>query len=309
MKKIISITILVLLLSVVFAAPVLATEPPGMDVEVNIGTPGDVDLDIGVDAGGDVDITVDGVDFKQTASLAQSAYNAATKPINAMWDYSYYWNVTGIGPHVEGQMNELWGVANLLLDANAQLIQGFELTSADVAGIQTALSQLGSTDSDTAATIVSMQDRDDVIWDHLMNGAEYHILLLEDRATEQDAAILALQGQVDYLNTDLEVANANGAILFNHFSYLQNQYHYYFGILGGAIIVLVIGLIWTGIHNRNRSVFVNHRQLKQTACPYPAPTRAGETIGSLTGALREMLVAPTRSALEAKPHCWQEKRD
>jgi hypothetical protein len=33
--------------------------------------------------------------------------------------------------------------------------------------------------------------------------------------------------------------------------------------------------------------------------------RRGETIGPLTGALREMLVAPTRSALEAKPHCWQ----
>jgi len=43
--------------------------------------------------------------------------------------------------------------------------------------------------------------------------------------------------------------------------------------------------------------------------PAQPPMRTGETIGSLTGALREMLVAPTRSALEAKPHCWQEKRD
>ncbi len=52
---------------------------------------------------------------------------------------------------------------------------------------------------------------------------------------------------------------------------------------------------------------INHHQLKQTACP--CPTKRGETIGSVTGALREMLIAPTKSALEAKPQSWQEKRD
>jgi len=51
---------------------------------------------------------------------------------------------------------------------------------------------------------------------------------------------------------------------------------------------------------------VNHCQLKQTACP--CPTR-GETMGSLTRALRAMLVAPTKSALEANPQAWQAKED
>lgn len=54
---------------------------------------------------------------------------------------------------------------------------------------------------------------------------------------------------------------------------------------------------------------VNHCQLKQTACPCPSSPWRRETIGTLTDALRAILVAPTRSALEAKPQDWQTKED
>ena len=51
---------------------------------------------------------------------------------------------------------------------------------------------------------------------------------------------------------------------------------------------------------------VNHCQLKQTAFPYPTPTRAGEKCGSFTRPLRLMLVAATVSAGEENPQDTQE---
>jgi len=52
---------------------------------------------------------------------------------------------------------------------------------------------------------------------------------------------------------------------------------------------------------------VNHRQLKQTACP--CPTDRSETIGSLTGAMSLIFREALRSALETNPQTLQENRD
>ena len=92
MKRVFLVVISVLMLLVLCATPAFATDPPDTEVDVTVVTPGDVDLDVGIIAGGDVDVTVDGVDFKDTAALAQLAYNQASynPPTNHMWDYVYY---------------------------------------------------------------------------------------------------------------------------------------------------------------------------------------------------------------------------
>src|SRR5271157_5545371 len=54
------------------------------------------------------------------------------------------------------------------------------------------------------------------------------------------------------------------------------------------------------------SEMVNHCQLKQTAFPYPTPTRAGEKYGTFTSALREIFPAATVSAGEENPQDTQE---
>ena len=73
MKKAISVILTVIVLSMVFATPVFASDPPDTTVDIDVYTPGDVDLDVGINAGGDVNVTVDGVDLKQTALTAQEA--------------------------------------------------------------------------------------------------------------------------------------------------------------------------------------------------------------------------------------------
>jgi hypothetical protein len=54
---------------------------------------------------------------------------------------------------------------------------------------------------------------------------------------------------------------------------------------------------------------VNHCQLKQTAFPYPAPTRAGEKYGRFTTALPAIMPAATVSAGAENPQDTQENRD
>jgi len=252
MKRMILITILTLLASMLLVTPVLGADPPGMNVDINIGTPSDVDLDMDINARGYVDITIDGVDFKETAYLAQSAYNVATKPQNRMWDYGYYWQVSGIGPMVEGQLNQLNGAVGLLLDASAALIQGRELTGTDITNIRAGLDILSQADIGASEAISALQDRNEAIWNQLMNGAEYHIGLLEIQAAEQQTEIVGLQTQVDTISAELEAATANNAMLINHISYTQQRYDLAILVLSVAVVLLGIGLTVTGIVIRQR---------------------------------------------------------
>ena len=128
MKKLLLIPMLILVL-VLFATPVLAADPPDMDVDIGIGTPGDVDLDVGINAGGDVDITIDGVDFKQTANTASSALNRANDAwhrqdggaINSADWYNYWYKE--MAP-VGDAINQLNGMMNFVMGAEAKLIEG-----------------------------------------------------------------------------------------------------------------------------------------------------------------------------------------
>ncbi len=253
---------MVVTMSILWAAPVFAADPPGMDVDVTVVTPGDVDLDVGIIAGGDVDITIDGVDFKQTAAIAQSAYNAAHSPHNGLFDFTYYWHLSGIGGQLSAQLSELRNMSNVLLSAEAKLIEGSKFTGAEISIIRESVDSLESetaglftalqeADTDTAATLASLQERDEEIWNQLMYGAEYHISLLEVRATAQDARIAGLEAQAETLSAELTVAESNFVTLLNYTDYLQRQYLYYFWIIGGVMLVLAISLIC--VAGRNKS--------------------------------------------------------
>ncbi len=247
MKKFLLLIPVLLVIFLVHATPVLAYDPPDMDVDIGIDTPGDVDLDVNVSAGGDVEVTVDGVDFKQTARMAREAYSKATAPTNFLWDYSYYWQISGIGPGIEREIAELQELAKLLLDAEAKLIQEHELTKDELSAIRTAVSSLDeanaevaaaldSLDAETSVALDSLRERDEEIWNQLMYGAEAHLASLEEVVVEQGTRIAELQAQIDTLSTD----NAN---LYAYVDYLQKWYLYYFQIGCGVVAALGAGLL------------------------------------------------------------------
>ena len=247
------ITPIILLVICLLATPVFAVDPPDTEVDVTVVTPGDVDLDVDIIAGGDVDVTVDGVDLKATASTAQTAYDKAFG-FNSWNDFILYWRLTGIGPNIQGQIDELQAISVLLMSAEAKLIQEQELNEEELSSIQTMLASFGKTNAETASALGtfgtemtmeldSLQGRDDEIWNQLMYGAEAHITLLEGLTAEQESRIAMLQTETTSLSTELETARANQVGLLNYVDYLQRQYLYYFWILGGVMIVLTTGLI------------------------------------------------------------------
>jgi len=141
MKKLFLVPILLIILSLV-ATPAFAADPPDMEVDIAVSTGGDVDMDIGVNAGGDVDITIDGVDFKQTAGLAQAAYLHTKERSNTMWDYTYYWNITGIGDMVMGAINELRYAIEMLFVSQLELQEQLNATNARIDELEDELDEL-----------------------------------------------------------------------------------------------------------------------------------------------------------------------
>ena len=260
MKRLPLIPVLILML-LLLSTPVFAADPPSTEVDVTVVTPGDVDLDVDIYAGGDVDVTIDGVDFKQTAATANDAYSTANDayrkafaPTNHLWDYSYYWSRSGIGNMVEGRLAELEGVANLMISAQAKLIQGYELTSEEVSNINIGLDRVRASSADSVktieATLNDLKAQDEKTWNQLMYGAEAHIAILEGLSSIQSQDILALQAEVgtltiegDSLVGQLDKVRADHLYLRSYTNYLQLQYLYYFWILGGIVAVLAVGLI------------------------------------------------------------------
>ena len=203
MKKI-RLSVLAIILSVFLLVPsvAFAQSPPGIDVDIDIGTPGDADVDIDISAGGDVDVTVDGVDFKATAGLAQSAWDSANAPTNHLWDFGYYWELSGIGPRVEGQISELQQMAGIMLNANAKLITATDQTAIGQRELEARYAALCEETDALRAVSATMSARDDVIWNQLMYGAEAHLAILNDVVDGQVAIIADTQGQIEVLKQE-----------------------------------------------------------------------------------------------------------
>jgi len=246
MKKIIvAIIMATMLLS--FAIPVFAGDPPDTQVSVGVVTPGNVDLVVGINAGGNVDVTVDGVDLRQTAAMAQDAFTRGQQNTDWLGTWIYYWKLSGLGVMVQNQLNDLNKVAILLMDAQVQLSQGNKLTNEEVANISTQLDSVKTNTDTSLATINNalsdLKAQDDKTWNQLMNGAEYHLGLLQTTVDEQQQTIVSLQNQFDLQKAQLVVANANYVNLRNYTDYLQRQYLYYFWIMGGVVLAMVVYLV------------------------------------------------------------------
>ena len=259
-KKLLLIIPVILILSLLFASPAFAVDPPDTQVDVTVVTPGDVGLNVDINAGGDVTAIVDGVDLHQTAATAQSAsamaWDSWQKWVGAdfMSDYVYYWKITGIGPMVEGRLAELEALAGLLTNAQAKVIQGYQLTNEEVASITVALKSVkentGVSFNSINAAIGELKVQDDVTWNQLMFGAEAHIADLELRFQEQVQVISQMKADADYMRARAEVSDLNHANLLSYTDYLQRQYLNYFWVAGGVGLLLVACVIFLSLRKR-----------------------------------------------------------
>lgn len=256
MKRIIVAIVLgVLLLS--FATPVLAGDPPDTQVQVSVSTPGDVDVDVDINAGGDVDITVDGVDLKETAGTAQAAYNKAFAPKpapNGMWEYTYYWDRTGLKAFIEGRITALETTANILANSQVKLIEQTSTNLYNIeevsSGLKTTTSSLSKITSELKSSVKLLQEQDEITWNQLMYGAEAHLAILNTTVEEQATTISNLQTKLNETDSTIEVVSNNNLILRNYVDYLQRQYLYYFWILGGACLILLIISVYALVRTR-----------------------------------------------------------
>jgi len=182
------------LLVAMLAMPVLAADPPGLDVDIDIVTPGDVDLDMQINSGGDVDITIDGVDFQDAAAAAYAALHAVGG-ISGGIDLNdfirhFYWR---IAPY-ENAINQNAAVINMLGDANVKLISEYQAVS----------DKLRNSDDLTDSEISALNDRLDGIGDVLDEVAAN----LSSAYTENEAMVEELQFQVNELNTGIATEQA-----------------------------------------------------------------------------------------------------
>jgi hypothetical protein len=261
MKKLFIIPVVLLLLSV-FALPVYASDPSDIEVDIGIVTPGDANINLDVNAGGDANVVVDGVDFKDVAGIAQSAYNIATAPkppTNFMWDYTYYWERTGLKEYYDSQLAQLGGISELLLVAQAKLIDDNGDNAATVSQLLEVLNEASVDISNLEGYVATLQAQDEKTWNQLMYGAEAHISILEDVAKQQKVRIDDQESQIEILSQQLVQANQNIDVLYqnnlglsNYTGYLRVQYMYYFCIMGGCIAVLLGAVIWLAIAKRGK---------------------------------------------------------
>lgn len=258
MKKI-RLSTMVIALMVLLLVPSVASaqDPPDIDVDIGVVSSGDVDLDVDINAGGDVDVTIDGVGLEE--ALAEASRDKSRPENNHfMWDYTYYWRITGIGDRIEGQIAELQQISGLLLDANAKLIMAMGQSAEEQENLAVRLTDLNNEtneslcqlEADAEFVTEALHTRDNKIWNQLMYGAEAHIAMLDAQVAVQESQISNLQTSLIAVEAQMETANANNYALRSYVDYLQRQYLYYFWIIGGAMALLSVLLLT--LHLRNR---------------------------------------------------------
>ncbi|MHB8084378.1 MAG: hypothetical protein ACYDHZ_00935 [Dehalococcoidia bacterium] len=251
MKKIMAI-IAIVGLSLCYATPVFAADPPTPDVDVGVTvtTPGDVNLGVDVNAGGGVNVTVDGVDLNQTAAAANAAYNQVFAPHDGLSDWTWYWNESGIGKQIDAKFAALKQLTDLLTAAEAKLIQGQQLTSNEINTIQVSLNSANNASisdlHNINDAIASLQSQDAKTWAQLMNGAETHLTLLTGTVNGQADTIASLQttvaeqqSQIDAMNLEIsDLRNSSSAVLVD-VGDLKAQFLDYLMVMAACIVGLL----------------------------------------------------------------------
>jgi len=252
MKKLATILV-VCVMGVLCVTPAFAADPPDIEVDIDILTPGDADVSVDITAGGDVDLWVDGYDLDEVAGTAYNASEGVSRIENRG-----SWNANDVKKYVAETLAPLIAAlqshdiaVSIMSSAQARLITETQSTGYNLVATANMVDEL---DANTAVALTDMETVDAMIWDQLMNGAEYHISLHDTELGEHESAIAAGETNAANLQQRLETAeqyNAELAIwiaseiqrLDYERAYAEWRLNVWLYILGGAVLLLIAGMI------------------------------------------------------------------
>ncbi len=247
--------LLVLVVCLGVSVPAFADDPPpGVDVDVAVVTPGDVDFDVDINAGGDVSFDINGAPMASQQQVAvvqdqMNQYIIQHMNGNGMYDYVYYWKITGIGPRIEGQIAELRELTGLSMDAITKLIIGKQTLDNQTTQLTARLDKLGLR---LAIVTKESEQEDEKIMDKVVYGAETHIAIneqsIDDLSYRVDVNQRTVDSQTAQLNAQIQVLETARVTDFNNLTaYIQRVRHEYISMFEGVACVLFALVVSLGL--------------------------------------------------------------
>lgn len=238
MKKIIRILAIALTLGILttfIAIPVFADDP--INVGIGVVTGGDANVNIGIDAGGDVDINVNGGDLANIQDIYNAMSHAPEKgaisyPDLLRWlDKLVYPSLRQLIENDQAIVTNIGLFVQSVGDSNNVTYQRISYLDNQITTLASQQSEINN----------ALAEQDKITWNQLMNGAEYHIGLLQNTVDEQSKTIESLQAQINDSKAEYRAEIKD----------LKSQGVMYLWISGGFIVLLLGLVIWSLTRKRS----------------------------------------------------------
>jgi hypothetical protein len=257
LKRLLFIPIVMLLLCL-WQVPVFAEDPPDTDVDIGVSSPGDVDLDVNVNAGGDTNVNINGNDLNNLATnqYVRDAIYARTS--GGAINYNDWWRYKGM--YLDPLFRDLYVLSDnntrnidLALTAVSRLILDGQVTDDQLAQFGATLHQIRQqmmTDElENSRQVAALEDQ-------LLNGAEFHIALLQGVTDTQGQSISDLQAQVGGLDENLAAYEQVQVLEHRsdaaYLEGLRQQILYAIaGLIAGFVVLLAL-VVWLFFKTRTR---------------------------------------------------------
>lgn len=224
-RKIIALILSVIMLTA-FAIPVLADDPSGMDVDIDVVSGGDIDVGIDLNAGGNIDVSVNGEGLATDGDIAgiwaglggTSGMGGPASYGSPEVHYYIYWNY--IVP-MRADIANIYSGLDLTIDGLAKLI--LEISAQE--------DWLGELEEE------QMEQYEVLSNEMVISKADYQRLITEAESMGRTQLEAEHQIVMDYLAYRIAV--------------MEWQYNIWLGILGFIVLLLASGLIVCIIKLRN----------------------------------------------------------
>ena len=256
MKRIIIACLLALTMCLGVGASVFAD-----DLEVEVVAIGDnIDVNVGVNATGAVSIVVDGYDIDAMAAQVGAMGSGFAWVMNwtaQQWYTNFNTEMTAYNQalgNIDQVLGNMDGALVYLLEAEAKLAEGQELTSADIAAIRTNIASIGAEldnlqttarihNAEVSRYLELLQERYDILRNEILPNLEHQLSLLGDVVADQKL-------QIDTSKQALDAANENIVALTLETESLRSQFIASAWIMGGVALILLVGIIMVAVRKR-----------------------------------------------------------
>ena len=253
MKRLTLIVVVMMVLSIAFATPALAQEPPDTKIEIGVVAPGDVDADINLSAGGNLDVSINGAGLVNADVLQGALAANAGSPYE---DFAYYWRLYGYGDAIGSQFSAVNDALMLLYN---QMVEDGKITEAENLKLLEIIesfkvstnAEIDSIDSD----ITALQEQALATHNQLWFGAEHDISIIYGELGSQDSDIDYLYREIGYRSNLINDANDRYGSLLAYTTDLENRMRNYLLAVCGGFLVLLALVVVVFVRIRKRSIY------------------------------------------------------